>query len=558
MRFRAPATLPAMAKPRQPAGRSTPGQPCAARNLTGRIGFARRSYWRGATLARFLAVFIGLTLAVASVMGAGAKAQRAAVEEDDPAFVTGYRLVNPAFRDYFDHRGGVRTFGYPVSNEFLLLGTRVQILQRQVVQIRPDGAVGTLNLLDNGLMPIWGLNGSRFPESDLDLIASAPQVDDPAYAEKALAFVVENAPDSWDGLQVGFGSAFRASVSCTEAFGETEVCSDDLLGLLGLEVWGLPTSRPARDPTNADFVYQRFQRGIMHYDARANATNGLLIGDWFKRVLLNAELPADLARQADDWAFLGQYDSARPYALARPAELPASSLIGAFLEADGRVGSPLAGRPSAPTASGDLGGPGSCPLASSCSSGSGSGAPPEIQRPLTPDTTGSPPASTEPFTGRQTPDSTPTAVPSSTPEPTATRTPRPTRTPTPTRVPTSTRTPTPTRTPEPTATPTAAAPVPRIVGFSPPSGTDQSSSCGELLRVVGISFGSTRAEFDGDVAFAGVAIHTARIQRWTDTSIEFLLPDNLRDFQSYSVMVTTRGGSATSEYQLRSVGTCPA
>ena len=36
---------------------------------------------------------------------------------DDPrAFVqTGYRVADDAFWDYFSHRGGVRTFGYPVD-----------------------------------------------------------------------------------------------------------------------------------------------------------------------------------------------------------------------------------------------------------------------------------------------------------------------------------------------------------------------------------------------------------------------------------------------------------
>src|SRR6476660_7797875 len=67
----------------------------------------------------------------------------------DPAFfpATGYRISSPAILDYFQHRGGVRTFGYPVSNEFPLLGQRVQIFQRHILQIGADGSVSAVAVL---------------------------------------------------------------------------------------------------------------------------------------------------------------------------------------------------------------------------------------------------------------------------------------------------------------------------------------------------------------------------------------------------------------------------
>ena len=79
---------------------------------------------------------------------------------------TGFRLANPQFADFFTKRGGLRTFGYPVSREFLFLGTRVQFFQRQIMQIRPDGNVGTLNILDEDLMPYTRINGSVFPATN--------------------------------------------------------------------------------------------------------------------------------------------------------------------------------------------------------------------------------------------------------------------------------------------------------------------------------------------------------------------------------------------------------
>src|SRR5581483_12495677 len=76
---------------------------------------------------------------------------------------TGYSITNDAFWDYFQHRGGLSTFGYPVSRQFLFLGTPVQFFQRLVLQQRDDGSVTTLNLLDEGLMPYTHINGSTFP-----------------------------------------------------------------------------------------------------------------------------------------------------------------------------------------------------------------------------------------------------------------------------------------------------------------------------------------------------------------------------------------------------------
>ena len=56
-----------------------------------------------------------------------ATAQQTSPAQADPAFflATAYRIGSPAVLDYFQHRGGVRTFGYPVSNEFTLLGKHV-------------------------------------------------------------------------------------------------------------------------------------------------------------------------------------------------------------------------------------------------------------------------------------------------------------------------------------------------------------------------------------------------------------------------------------------------
>jgi len=244
---------------------------------------------------------------------------------------TRYRIDEDAFWDYFRRRGGIRTMGYPVSNTFMLLGMKVQIFQRQVLQLRPDGGVQTLNLLDEGLMPYSKMNGSTFPAPDKNVYGQSPRPDEPNYHERALQFVRDVAPDNWDGEQVNFARTFFSGVRLDEAYpnGVPDE-GENLLPFFNLEVWGLPTSRPMRDPTNPSFIYQRFQRGIMHFDKGCGCTQGLLLADYFKALLTKKNLPGDLAEQAKSSKLLGQFAPGQPQALARPAELPGSNLQNAF------------------------------------------------------------------------------------------------------------------------------------------------------------------------------------------------------------------------------------
>src|SRR5258708_40172425 len=99
-----------------------------------------------------VSVALGVSLLLGAVLGQStlATAQPASPGMDPGFFpATGYRIGSPAVLDYFQHRGGVRTFGYPVSSEFPLLGRRVQLFQRQMLGIAPDGVVTP----SNGLAP---------------------------------------------------------------------------------------------------------------------------------------------------------------------------------------------------------------------------------------------------------------------------------------------------------------------------------------------------------------------------------------------------------------------
>jgi IPT/TIG domain-containing protein len=279
-----------------------------------------------------LTVALGVSLLLAAVLGQSTLAGAQPVSPGmDPGFfpATGYRIGSPAVLDYFQRHGGVRTFGYPVSSEFPLLGRRVQIFQRQMLEITPDGTVTPSNILDPDILPITRIDGLTLPAADPDLLGSAPTPASPDYAVQALAFVNLYVPDDWNGLPVNFQSTFLGTVTCADAFG-TDPCDQSVLPASALELWGLPTSLPTSDAVNPDFIYQRFQRGIMHFSRTSNRTQGLLLGDWLKRIMIGVDLSPDIDAAVRHSRFFAQYAPSRPLALDRPTDLPDSSLAQAF------------------------------------------------------------------------------------------------------------------------------------------------------------------------------------------------------------------------------------
>jgi N-acetylmuramoyl-L-alanine amidase len=263
----------------------------------------------------------------------GPQSGAAASTPNDPRSFpqTGYRVGEDAFWNYFRVRGGVRNFGYPVSNVFMLDGMKVQIFQRQILQLRPDGGVQTMNILDQGMLAYTHINGSTFPAPDPSVIAQSPKPDAPDYLAKTLDFVRAMAPDTFEGEPVNFAKTFFASVTAQDAYPNgVPDGADALLPYFNLEIWGLPTSKPARDPTNPNFIYQRFQRGIMHYDKTCGCTQGLLLADYVKALLTGQNLPPDLASEAKGSKLALQFKPGAPLSLARPNDLPGSDLTNAF------------------------------------------------------------------------------------------------------------------------------------------------------------------------------------------------------------------------------------
>jgi hypothetical protein len=245
-------------------------------------------------------------------------------QQSDPRYFseTGYRIDNEGIWDYYIRRGRSKNFGFPTSRTFQFQGATTQFFQRQVVQLTSSGP-RLINLLDADFLPYTRINGSVFPAADPSIAGRAPQVGSPGYAQAVVEFVRDNAPDTFDNEPVRFFETFNRAVTVADAFPSGQA-NPGLLPLLNLEIWGLPTSKPARDPSNGNFIYLRFQRGIMHYDAGCKCTQGLLLADYLKALITGQNLPADLAQQARTSPFYDQYDWDIHSGPRRPGEIDAN------------------------------------------------------------------------------------------------------------------------------------------------------------------------------------------------------------------------------------------
>jgi hypothetical protein len=224
---------------------------------------------------------------------------------------TGYRVDDDQVWSFFQAQGGIATFGYPTSRTIIFLGCPVQFFQRQIIQVCAGQGPALINLLDPDIFSYTRVNGSTFPGPDDQMKASTPPVSDPDYAAKISAFIQANVPDSANGQPVNFFQTFN--------------------NLGGLTIWGAPISHPQPDPSNGNFVYQRFQRGIMHYIA-GTGTESILLADYLKAIIMNQNVPGDLMQQARESRFFNQYCPGATLWLCRPNDLGGTDLSFAFVQ----------------------------------------------------------------------------------------------------------------------------------------------------------------------------------------------------------------------------------
>jgi hypothetical protein len=144
----------------------------------------------GHVLNRVGLIVVALTFVVGG-FGASPSLADGPQDQADPRMFaqTGFRIDRDSFWQYFQHRGGVTTFGYPVSRDFQFLGCTSQFFQRLVIQQCDGQGPGTLNLLDDGLLPYTKINGSTFPAPDDAIKAKTPKVGDANYSGVILGLV---------------------------------------------------------------------------------------------------------------------------------------------------------------------------------------------------------------------------------------------------------------------------------------------------------------------------------------------------------------------------------
>jgi hypothetical protein len=263
----------------------------------------------------------------ASLPGAGA-APAGAIRAGQMFPETGFAVADGPIGSYFTARGGVRTFGPPISNPFPLLGSTVQLFRNHMLKVEPSGSISTVDLFGLNAIPFRNVNGVVVPEVDPFLVASAPVPGTPDYAARVLAFIQETAPDQWENMPVGFHRAFIGTVRAEDAMpGGGEVA---LLPLFSQEIWGVPVSRPVRDAQNPDSVVQRWERGVMIWSRATGTVTTVPLGDAFKAVLTGEGLGPERQAAAADSPFLLQYAPSAPGGVARPVDLPNTVLAGAF------------------------------------------------------------------------------------------------------------------------------------------------------------------------------------------------------------------------------------
>jgi hypothetical protein len=184
------------------------------------------------------------------------------------------------------------------------MGTPVQLFQNAALQVQSDGSVQPMQLTDPGLLPYTSLAGLTVPAANPATVFVAPSPDQPNYVARLQVFVQALVTEPFLSAYTGSG---------------------------GTVVWGLPTSGQTADPHNRNFIYQRFQTGILFYDASAGTTQALPLGGYLKDLLTGQNLPADLASEAAGSPLLRQYAASQPNGLARPSLLTQTDLTGAFV-----------------------------------------------------------------------------------------------------------------------------------------------------------------------------------------------------------------------------------
>jgi hypothetical protein len=236
---------------------------------------------------------------------------------------TGFTVDDDVIWDFFRKRGGERVFGPAISRQFSLFGLPTQLF-RNAALVREPGGVRPINLLDAGYLEPARVGDLDLPAADPGLTAGLPAPGTLGYGAALAAFLRESIPNSFQDQPVGFLDAFNSTVRREDAFPDG-VGDDGLLGAFALEVWGLPTARPARVRGADGPIVLRFQRGAMAWEPACACVKALPVGEALRDLL---------SGDRDGGQFARQYNPATHLGPLRPADLPNSDFANALRRSD--------------------------------------------------------------------------------------------------------------------------------------------------------------------------------------------------------------------------------
>src|SRR5437870_3954426 len=165
-----------------------------------------------------------------------------AAQDPASAAATGYDLSDSTIAAYFRQHGGVAALGNPISNPMRLSGSLVQLFQRQGIEVRADGSVGTLDLVDGDFLPLTAIGGPGLAP-DPALVSHVPAAGAPKYLQTVAMYLDAAAPNDWNGMPVRFGATLRSMVRCPDLAG-LAACDNGTLLSAANDLWGLPTASP--------------------------------------------------------------------------------------------------------------------------------------------------------------------------------------------------------------------------------------------------------------------------------------------------------------------------
>lgn len=257
---------------------------------------------------------------------------------------TGFAIANDDIWVFYHRRGGRRTFGAPISRQFTLMGSTVQLFERGMLRVDENGGVQPVNLLEDPFLPYESLGDLRLPAVSQFLVETAP---DPASGDLSQEFVRLNAPEDFDGSRTRFYTTFLSTVLFRDAFFDGRG-DPNLVPGFDLEIWGLPTSDPgyqvigselvagpdgllrAVDVVDSSTVLLRFQRGVMRHSAADGSTASVPLGGYLRAVLTGQTDNAELVATASASPLWAQYNPGVVDWVDRPDQLPDSNLVLAF------------------------------------------------------------------------------------------------------------------------------------------------------------------------------------------------------------------------------------